>query len=352
MRPRLPISLLFLMTLSLGCGEVDSLESSGAGTTCGPEGCFNADAGTDAPVSDVSADIGNDVASETGSVANPLCGTLLCDPDDPGALKCNAGGAPSDGGVSGDAGEQDAASLDAADGDADDEDDADDQETGSMGGSMGGTPDKAPQPPPDIPQDDPTAPLSCQVVNDDGNRTATCLPAGDGIDNGPCVTSADCAAGYACVGDANVGVCRAYCCLNPEACEEGTYCGVMQSRDALVKNPDDKFLLPVCIPANDCELLPGSEGTNRCADGLMCAIVRADGTTACVLPGTAIEGEPCGPPDPGQSPCAEGFVCSKTTNTCLALCRVGDPVACGQGVCQSGTGGMPNPYGVCVGARE
>jgi hypothetical protein len=351
MRPRLPISLLFLMTLSLGCGEVDSLESSGAGTSCGPEGCFNADAGTDAPVSDVSADIGNDVANETGSVANPLCGTLLCDPDDPGALKCNAGGAPSDGGVSEDAGEQDAASLDAAD--SDDADDADDQETGSMGGSMGGTPDKAPQPPPDIPQDDPTTPLSCQVVKDDvGNRTATCLPAGDGIDNGPCVTSADCAAGYACVGDANVGVCRAYCCLNPEACDEGTYCGVMQSRDALVKNPDDKFLLPVCIPANDCELLPGSEGTNRCADGLMCAIVRTDGTTACVLPGTAIEGEPCGPSDPGQSPCAEGFVCSKTTNTCLALCRVGDPIACGQGVCQSGTGGMPDPYGVCVGARD
>ncbi len=145
---------------------------------------------------------------------------------------------------------------------------------------------------------------------------------------------------------------RNYCCLDPEACPEATHCGVRTSRDALHDDPEAEFLVPVCVPADDCELLPGPGGTNRCSDGLMCAIVRADGTTACVLPGTAGEGEPCAVVGSGHSPCAEGYVCSKATNTCLELCRINEPDACAGGVCQGGTGGIPDEYGVCVGARD
>jgi hypothetical protein len=336
---------LFSMTLlsfALGCGAVDSLDSSGAGTGCGPSGCFNVDTPTEAGVSDVSTDIGSDTATEAGSSVNPLCGVLTCDPDDFQATKCN----PAE---SSDAGTPDASDPDGA-GDAHDDPDGDEPEAGSMGGSMGGMEPKSPPPGPE----DPDTPLiACQVTKDlQGNRIAMCLPGGNGVDNDPCVTSADCSAGYACVGDVDVGVCRSYCCLDAEACSSGTYCGVLPSRDELQADPDSKFLLPVCVPANDCELLPGPQGKNRCAEGLTCAIVRTDGTTACLLPATAVEGEPCGAPTAGQSLCAEGFVCSKSTNTCLALCRVNSLDACGNGICQGGTNGIPEEYGVCVGARD
>ncbi|HQB42570.1 MAG TPA: hypothetical protein PLV85_03155 [Polyangiaceae bacterium] len=336
MRPHTSILFLLSMTFLVACGELSSLEAAETNATC-PDGCFNADAGTDAPVSDVTADIGHDGVGETATLSNPLCGTLVCDPDDPGALDCYGSGPGIDAGSG--------IELDAAY-------EAGEKDDDHGGGKMGGAPPEKPHPPPDNPQDKPQR-MSCQVAADGfGQRETTCVAAGTGIDNEPCVSSADCAAGHTCVGDINVGVCRAYCCLNAESCVEGTYCGIMRSRDALTADPESELLLPVCIPASDCELLPGAEGNNRCAEGLMCSVVRSNGTTACVLPGTTMKGEPCGPSDSQKSPCAEGFVCSKTTNTCLALCRVGDPTACGNGVCQSGTGGLPEPYGICVGTRS
>lgn len=360
MRGRNLFPLLFILPLLIGCSEVDSLESSASGSGCGPDGCFNSDASTDAGASDVSSDIGNDAVSESGSLVNPLCGFLQCDPDDFEATKCNGGNA--DGGTpeggAGDADPDVAQVVPDADADTDAGTDAL-TEGGSMG-SMGGSKDPAEnvpedQPTPDdSPSDDADAPdFACQVTtNSEGERLAMCVPGGTGVDSDPCVKSADCAAGYACVGDKNAGVCRSYCCIDPEACGDGTYCGVLPARDPGQSDPDALFLLPVCIPAVDCELLPSAGTTNRCADGLMCAIVRADGTTACVIPGVAGDGEPCEAVEPGQSPCAEGFVCSKATNTCLALCRVGTPGVCGEGACQGGTDGIPQEYGVCVGARD
>jgi len=354
------IPLLFL-SLLVGCSQVDSLESDTNGSGCGSDGgCFTSDASTDAGASDVSTDIGNDAVAESGSLVNPLCGFLQCDPDDFEATKCNVGNA--DGGTpegGADADSDVAQVVSDADADADTDADIDASaaaEGGSMG-SMGGSKDPAEKVPSDQPEDSPSddaAPpaFACQVTtNSDGERLAMCVPGGTGVDSDPCVTSADCAAGYACVGDKNAGVCRSYCCIDPEACGDGTYCGVLPSRDPVQADPDAVFLVPVCIPAVDCELLPSSGTTNRCADGLMCAIVRADGTTACVIPGAAGDGEPCEEVEPGQSPCAEGFVCSKATNTCLALCRVGTPGVCGEGACQGGTDGIPEEYGVCVGAR-
>jgi hypothetical protein len=353
-------SLLIVLPLLVGCSEVDSLESASSSPGCGPEGCFNSDAATDAGASDVSTDIGNDAASESGSLVNPLCGFLQCDPDDFEATKCNGGnvdGGPPDGGGEADA-DPDVAQVETdADANADAYEDPDALAEGGSG-SMGGSKDADEKVPYDQPDDSPsddtdTPAFACQVTNDSsGELLAMCVPGGSGVDSDPCVTSADCSAGYACVGEKNAGVCRSYCCIDPEACEAGTYCGVLPSRDPVQADPEAQFFLPVCIPAVDCELLPGSGTTNRCADGLMCAIVRADGTTACVSPGVAGDGEPCEEVEPGQSPCAEGFVCSKATNTCLALCRVGTPDVCGEGACQGGTDGIPGEYGVCVGARD
>lgn len=348
-------SLLIVLPLLVGCSEVDSLESASSGPGCGLDGCFNSDAATDAGASDVSTDIGNDAVSESGSLLNPLCGVLQCDPDDFEATKCNGGnadGGPPDGGGEADA-DTDVAQVEPdADADADAYGDAL-AEGGSMGGSKDADQKLPDNQPNDSPSDDADTPaFACQVTTDlNGDRLAMCVPGGSGVDSDPCVTSADCSAGYACVGDKNTGVCRSYCCIDPEACAAGTYCGVLPTRDPVQVDPEAQFLLPVCIPAVDCELLPSS-GTNRCTEGLMCAIVRADGTTACVIPGAGGEGEPCEEVDPGQSPCAEGFVCSKATNTCLALCRVGTPGVCGEGACQGGTDGIPEEYGVCVGARD
>ncbi|MFW5740903.1 MAG: hypothetical protein ACOC1F_11110 [Myxococcota bacterium] len=362
MRGSIYYSLLVLVSLS-GCTGVESLESGANTAACGPSGCFNTDAASDVGASDVSADIGNDVADERTSLANPLCGMLECNPDDTQAAKCNTGeaGVPEqDAGEGGVETGAEGGTGDAEPGVGDAEPDAGtsaDGDSGMMGGSMGGQEpsDEIPDSPPDDWADDEdTSPaFSCQVTaDDDGERFATCAPAGSGELNDPCVTSADCAAGFACVGDTNAGVCRAYCCLDPEACPTETYCGVQVSRDALQEDPHADFLLPVCVPADDCELLPGPDGNNRCAEGLMCAIVRVDGTTACVRPGAAGEGEQCAPAEAGQSPCAEGFVCSKSTNTCLALCRTDAADPCSGGVCQGGTGGIPDEYGVCVGARD
>lgn len=352
MNGRVPLACLILVLAPFGCSGVETLESTAGSSNCPPEGCVSSDAGTDSSSADVSTDIGNDVVNESSSLVNPLCGVLNCDPDDDQATKCNAPAA--DAGSDGGGAEPDAASP------PDDADPDVSEDSANMGASMGGsnTPsdDKSPDgpiPKPDDPKDDQDEPgFACQVTADStGERIAMCVPGGIGVDSDPCVTSADCAAGFACVG-ATAGVCRAYCCFDPEACAEDRYCGVRPSRDSTQKDPTAEFLLPVCIPAEPCKLLPGPDGNNGCDVGLMCAIVRSNGTTACVEPGTATEGEPCEDVDPGQSPCAEGFVCSKSTNTCLALCSITAEDPCNGGVCQGGTSGMPMDYGVCVGARD
>ncbi|PIE05487.1 MAG: hypothetical protein CSA75_04485 [Sorangium cellulosum] len=299
--------------------------------------------GGDAGFSDVSADIGSDVPKGSSALVNPLCG-VGCDPDDFEATKCNSPSPLEDGGKI-------EAGLDATiDADLDKPDEGED---GNMGGSMGGKSpyDQVPNDDDEDPGDEINSPpaMGCQVTADSsGHRHSACVPAGTGTDSDPCVTSSDCAAGYACVGEV-AGVCRSYCCLDAETCPNQRYCGVQPSHDQ--GSATSPFLLPVCIPAADCELLPTNRG-NGCSDGLICTIVRANGTTACVQPGMAKAGEPCETSEPGKSACAEGFVCSKATNTCLALCSLNAPESCHGGACQGGTNGIPDGYGVCVGSRE
>lgn len=356
-----------LVLVLYGCSAISSVDSASESPQCGESGCFQDKTTGDSDVSEVSTGIGADAGADGYVLINPLCGVLQCDPDDLQATKCQAPSAPDAGvdtGVAGDGsidswpddGGGDGAQLETPDGAQGDGGDEGQVEGGSMGAPselpdpsdrvMGPYPDPGPRNP------NKSASPTCQVTeNEDGERFAQCQPGGEGVDNDPCMSSRDCAAGYACVGDTNMGVCRSYCCLNPEACSEGNYCGVEASLDVAASGR--KVFVPVCIPAQDCELLPGPNSLNRCADGLICSIVRANATTACVRVGTAKLGEPCGLiTDPHQSSCGEGLVCSKATNTCLALCRVDAPDACGEGVCQSGTGGIPDGYGVCVNARK
>ena len=74
----------------------------------------------------------------------------------------------------------------------------------------------------------------------------------------------------------------------------------------------------------------------------MCTIVRNDGTTSCVTPGTGKRGAKC--------PCAGGYVCAPATNSCVKLCRIGNDAAdCeGGGACQGGVMVYPEGFGVCV----
>lgn len=176
---------------------------------------------------------------------------------------------------------------------------------------------------------------ACQLKPADGTAIAACGPAGKSGDGFVCMTAQDCTAGMGCAATPNGGgVCRSYCCGDPEDCPTKTYCAAEpMAEDA------ENVAIPVCIPATVCQLL--TDGA--CKDGLTCAIVRDDGTTSCIPPGPGQLNEPC--------PCADGFVCSKLTNQCKKLCHIGkDAEDCGgSGACQAGSSGFPEGFGVCVG---
>jgi hypothetical protein len=209
---------------------------------------------------------------------------------------------------------------------------------GSTPGNMGSSAGKQNAPSPE-PTPDGTQQLACQVMPTQSGPKAECVSAGIGQAGDACETATDCAAGLACVGNQAAGVCRAYCCLSAEGCAKGTYCAERQSKTG----SSAEITLPVCVPAEQCELLR----SDACPKDLACSIVRADGTTACITPGAAKTGETC--------PCAAGYVCTQATNTCLKLCHTNasaDDSECGDGVCQGGTTGIPDGFGVCVAAKS
>ena len=176
---------------------------------------------------------------------------------------------------------------------------------------------------------------SCQITATADGPVAECRVPGTSQDGDPCESAADCAATLGCVRmDSNVAVCRPYCCGDIEACAEGTYCtlGAM-AEDNLHPTP---IQIPVCIPAIDCTLLDDTV----CPDGRTCTLVRADGTTSCVEPGSGKEGGGC--------PCAAGHVCVLSSNTCRALCRVGGSDCPSDMLCQGGSAGFPDGIGLCV----
>jgi hypothetical protein len=177
---------------------------------------------------------------------------------------------------------------------------------------------------------------SCQLVPEQGAAASECAPVGTFAEGEPCNSADNCAAGLGCAATPNVGgVCRSYCCGDAELCPQNTYCEPQEMAEDTINDP--RLQIPVCIPVTPCELL----NEKSCTPPLACTIVRADGTTSCVMPGTGELNDPC--------PCAAGYVCSKLENTCLKLCDTDMPeVYCGGGMsCLGGNSGFPPGYGVC-----
>jgi hypothetical protein len=182
-----------------------------------------------------------------------------------------------------------------------------------------------------------------------GSASAGCADAGAGGAGGggelvckiaptatgePCRSATDCAADLGCVGTGNAGVCRPYCCGDPDACPVDTYCAL----GTMVEDDPTNQHIPICTPASNCMLLVDT----GCPMGETCTIVRADGTTSCVTPGTGTMGQPC--------PCAAGYVCSGFNGSCQKLCQLGENGAdcTGGGKCQGGVTGYPAGFGVCI----
>ena len=175
----------------------------------------------------------------------------------------------------------------------------------------------------------------CKLTYDETNASVggTCVDAADKVEDMPCLTSTDCGPGLGC--DAS-GLCRRYCCGDVEACPDDTYCAPepMAAMDAV--NASEPPLIPVCIPADECTPLAEND---LCDEGLTCTIVRQDGTTACVEPGAGQTGDAC--------PCAKDHFCQVSTSTCIKLCRLGEPDACGPGyICQNSSNN--DDVGFCI----
>ncbi len=173
------------------------------------------------------------------------------------------------------------------------------------------------------------------VVNDSGDTNGMCGPYGTGREMDSCFTSAQCAPGFGCVG--STGKCRAYCCGELEACPDGTFCVLRApSADEIPGTVTDPPLIPVCDLADNCMLkTPGA-----CSMGLVCSVVRADGTTACIEEGDGEAGEAC--------PCKEDHVCSYAKNECRKVCDLaGDDCSLGF-ACQPLNGPNNAGLGICV----
>jgi hypothetical protein len=195
--------------------------------------------------------------------------------------------------------------------------------------------------------------LGCSIVaGSDGSPVGQCGLRSDGVLGDPCLAQADCAPGFACVGEDNAGQCRPYCCADAEACPVGTYCAAQTLLDLDRNQSATPLEVPVCVEAQDCRLddpYPCSaDQTCTCATNMACTVVRSDGTTGCVPAVTdgGLEGEAC--------PCSPvtvngpGLICSQTTQTCLALCRLAESAPCGAGRrCQS-SASLPDGFGICT----
>lgn len=277
---------------------------------------------------------GLDASTETLPLLKVACGDGSCVPNDRRACEdyrpppTNSGGGRDAGGaLSGDAGD----SLDAGVNDAGRELDVD--------GSF-------PRPAP--PELAPAA-YACQLSpSAKGKVDRGCGPSGSRGVNEACTSTLDCEAGLGCVGSARAGRCLPYCCgIDGDSCEEGFYCAQRPLR-TLELGERDGPMVPVCDRAENCNLGEPADCVGEhcvCAPETACAMVRSDGTTACVRGGEGEESDPC--------PCKWGFTCSQGLNPprCVKTCEVGDPSSCLPGVCQAAEE-LPQGWGTCVGARE
>ena len=287
---------------ALSCTAVDDQQVGGAGGGCVGPSCNPEDAGRDQIVADVP--VPDSPPDSSPPTLSELCGTSgVCTPDDPNPMGCSPAGAEPPG--------VDASVAEAGD--------ADPGEAG---------PDAGVPPPPKY---------GCGVQEQGGKPVASCQPAGSGESGSPCVAQSDCVPGLACVAEGSTASCRPYCCSELTQCAKGTFCAERPMKGATPLN------VPVCIPADDCSLdepYPCPAGKKcKCKPGTACAVVKDDGTTSCLVPGQGRAGETC--------PCAAGYVCSKSINTCLKLCSTASSGSeCGSGKCLS-VPGLPDGFGIC-----
>jgi len=209
----------------------------------------------------------------------------------------------------------------------------------------------------DAPSTDAQVPeLGCYIEKTGSELVPTCAPAGLGPEGSPCKDSHDCEPGLGCV-DMSLalecasalacpdsaltprGECKQLYCAFPVACPASTFYQELPLRMAGETSP---YKVPVCAPIDGCDML----SPTSCSGGRVCTIV-GDNATTCLLPGDALRDEQCD----DQNRCAAGLVCSKSTSTCMKLCRIGS-TDCPGGTCQGGSAAFPQGLGVCLGDRR
>jgi hypothetical protein len=333
--------LSFAWVLSGGCASSDNSPNGGSnnGNTGGSTGGTQ---GTPVIVKPDASGIDGGLVNDL----NPLCGEPqvgACSPDDdeaclnyvppvPGAGGAGgegAGSAGNEAGMSGDGVAQGGASSTSGG-----------AEAGGASGATGGEGGNGPENPPGL------AAYSCQVVRENNRLARQCVMAGAGKENAPCFSAGDCAPSFACVTAGDAGRCLPYCCDQNSTCTSGTYCAEQPLRKGSADaSSTDQPRVPVCVPADACSLeeqFPCPAGSDcRCKGDTACMIVRDDGTTTCLKPGTGQQGDAC--------PCAWNHVCSSVTHQCIKICHT-DPTKndCGTQKCQASSE-LPQNFGVCVG---
>ena len=337
--------LSFAWVLSGGCASTDSNPNSGSnnGNTAGTTGGTQGDPTTlKSDASDIDGGLINGL--------NPLCGepdVAACLPDLEDACSkfvppvlgqggANAGGAGGES-ASGAAGMSGASATQGGAGGP-----GGAEAGGATGvGGAGGEGGNGIENPPGL------AAYSCQVVRQNNRLTRQCVTAGAGNENAPCFSAGDCAAGFACVTAGDAGRCLRYCCDQHSNCTSGTYCAEQPLRKGAADASNaDQPRVPVCVPADACSLdeqFPCPAGSDcHCKGDTACMIVRDDGTTTCLKPGTGQQGDAC--------PCAWNHVCSSVTQQCVKICHT-DPTKndCGTRKCQAWPSKRPENFGVCVG---
>ena len=190
------------------------------------------------------------------------------------------------------------------------------------------------------------AAYGCQVTRQNDQLLRQCVRAGTGGVNAPCFSAADCAPSLASVTANRAGRSLPNSPNQDSNCTSGTYCAERPLRKATTDTSDtEPPHVPVCVPADGCSLedeFPCPAGTDcRCKGDTACMVVRDDGTTTCMKPGTGQQGDAC--------PCAWNHVCSSVTQQCITICRT-DPTRndCGVQKCQASSE-LPENFGVCVG---
>lgn len=325
---------LFALLAGPSCASLAESDASGSGPFGGAGGsCVGCGgdpgdgAALDVPVVDSAG------GAQVGGA--PACGVGECQPDNPtscmgfkpDAGAAGSGGAAASGGAAGAGG----AGFDAGSAGAAGEDAGADRSQSSYRGLPPGE----------------DVVYACHVRRGETDPLVRrCEPAGAKASGEPCTSSSDCLPGLGCVGEENLGRCRAFCCEGGSECGEGTFCAPRPLRDDALPE-GEPLSVPVCAAADNCSLgepYP-CDGTDPnagcvCKPGSACTVVRADGTTSCVPPGMGVAGQAC--------PCAAGHICSQASGQCVRLCKLGASNAtCGSGRCQA-PANFPEGYGVCV----